>query len=223
MSDPTGVSDVEGVVGRLVGGIRSLLDSVPFSAEEREKFRVALRLLNLFPFYMKETTKCFAAEAYFSANIMGAATLETVLLLRCIFEEEHVCKTRAWQFCHKGKKMLFLKKLGKMDLATLLSIGEERSWFSQESVPEAFKVAMAEHFGPAVTAELCKLIPQGGQLSAHVSHDFRNQVHPAKCSREAFALNDPTGMFASLCLMAAFSSFVEQVQMGNSGPQRVPF
>jgi hypothetical protein len=156
--------------------------------------------------------KCFSSNALFAANVMGAAFLETFLLWRCLGDDKRVCSTKAWQSSHKGKRLPFLKKLSKMDLGTLLSIGKELSWFSTSAeISPFFRMNLETHFGQSVADVVCKYVPPDGHSSAILSHDLRNRLHPGKLIREEFEFSDSSGAFASFCLLLAFTSMTEQM------------
>lgn len=83
----------------------SLSNLVRLGLPEEVKWQLdsMLGLMKLAGFYGRETTKCLSTEAYFAANVMGAATLETLLLLLCIAKEELVRTTPTWRLCLREK------------------------------------------------------------------------------------------------------------------------
>jgi hypothetical protein len=126
-------------------------------------------------------------------------------------KEDQVRHTRAWRQFHKGKPRPFLKILGGMDLATLLEICDEMGWFSKNRIPQQFRNLLEQHFGRDTADKLYEFVPRTGQLSAVTSRDARNRLHPAKCVREPFQLSEVDGIYASVCMMLALTSFVEQL------------
>jgi hypothetical protein len=130
VSEPNPLYQMEELVARLQKMMRPLLDSTAIPAESREQMEAIFRLLKLVSFYGRETTKCLGASAFFAANVMGAATLETLLLVMCIMNETGVRSTNTWRNVLKGKGKPFLKVLGRADLEKVLQVGSELSWFS---------------------------------------------------------------------------------------------
>ena len=55
-----------------------------FTPESPDDNEISGRLRDLAFFFLDEMDKCFTGVASFGANVMGAAALETVLLLACM-------------------------------------------------------------------------------------------------------------------------------------------
>jgi hypothetical protein len=210
VSEPNPLYQMEELVAKLQKMMGPLLDSTAIPAESREQMEAIFRLLKLVSFYGRETTKCLGASAFFAANVMGAATLETLLLVMCIMNETGVRSTNTWRNVLKGKGKPFLRVLGRADLEKVLQVGSELSWFSNADLPKLFQEHVVKHFGQEASTVICNAMPKGGRLSADVARDARNRLHPAKSIREPFELSDSTGMLASLCLLLALSSVVQQ-------------
>jgi hypothetical protein len=214
VSDPASESPwarLEGLIHRLESAVGPLLSLPGIDSDHKEQFEAVLGLLKLACFYGRETTACLGAEAFFAANVMGAATLETLLLLMCIMKEESVRTTRTWQLVLKGKGKPLLKVLGKADLEKLLQIGDELAWFSDADIPKLFMKNLIQHFGPDASRTFSELVPRmSGRRAGDIARDARNKLHPAKLLREPFELSNTDGMVASLFLLLAFSSVVEE-------------
>jgi hypothetical protein len=171
---------------------------------EKRKFRFLLRLADLFQFYMMETQRCLEAKAFFSANIVGAATLETMLLMKAILEESRVLQTEAWQSSHKKAQIEFTDKLLKSDIRLLLAVAEELHWMGDTS--PIFAEQLALYLGPEVTRELFEHAPEPRE-AARWAQQVRNMIHPERCIKEQFEPSDEHGTFAFFCLVQAFSAF----------------
>src|ERR1035438_2656294 len=211
ISEPNPLDQMEELAARLQKMTRLLLGSTAIPAESREQMEAVFRLLKLASFYARETAKCLDASAFFAANVMGAAMLETLLLVMCIMNEGRVRSTNTWRNVLKGKVKPFLKVLGRADLEKVLQIGSELSWFSNADLPKLFQEHVVKHFGQEASSVICNAMPKGGgRLPAAVARDARNKLHPAKSIREPFELSDSTGMVATLCLLLALSSVVQQ-------------
>ena len=112
-----------------------------------------LRLSKLTLFYFKETTVCLSGSAFFAANVMGAAGLESLFLLMCLTQKDAVIKATMWEKYARGKTGSFLSALGKMNLEKLIGLTriihdleDTKSLFCYKHVAETVFVRAREAF-----------------------------------------------------------------------------
>lgn len=171
-----------------------------------------LRLSKLTLFYFKETTVCLSGSAFFAANVMGAAGLESLFLLMCLTQKDAVIKATMWEKYARGKTGSFLSALGKMNLEKLIGLGDEMNWFPKHGIPELFERNMKEHFGIEIAQKMVALLPSAHNLpvvAGSISRQSRNCLHPGKCLREEIDLSQGSGMTACLFMLLCFSAFAE--------------
>jgi hypothetical protein len=68
-----------------------------------EDTEVSSRLSDQAFFFIEEMDRSLAGVAFFAANVMGAAALETVLLIACLKHRSRVLATQKWQKIHKNE------------------------------------------------------------------------------------------------------------------------
>lgn len=180
--------------------------------EAHQQLSAMLRLSKLTLFYFKETTICLSASAFFAANVMGAAGLESLFLVMCLAQKDAVLRASTWKRFSKGKTGSFLTALGKMNLDKLIELGDEMNWFPKNGIPESFKRNMEQHFGSRITQEMVALLPGVDNLpviAGSISRESRNYLHPEKCLREEIDLTQTSGITACLFMLLCFSAFAE--------------
>ncbi len=215
MSTPSPQFDADAFLSRIIeifeSSFKPLL-ALDIPPKLRELVETTLHLAKLYQFYANETQKCLSTEAFFSASIMGAATLETALMLKCLGEEEKVTNTRACKDFKKGKTLPFIPRLGHMDLDRLIKIGDQLSWFKKDGVPKMFREVMAAHLGEHSAETLSNFLPHGGAQSADMARDFRDLIHPGRCLRKSERPDHASGILASAYVIVAFSAVVRLLQ-----------
>jgi hypothetical protein len=105
---------------RLIATLR--VNSARVKPEMDQELSAMLRLSKLTLFYFKETTVCLSGSAFFAANVMGAAGLESLFLLMCLTQKDAVIKATMWEKYARGKTGSFLSALGKMNLEKLIGL-----------------------------------------------------------------------------------------------------
>ena len=144
--------------------------------------------------------------------MIGAAGLESFLLVLCILRKEDVTGSSRWRTFHKNKSKPFLQMLGHMDLGTLIEIAGELEWFPRAGIPETFTAVMSRSFGPEIVDRMVKILPpvlNVTQVAAGITKQARNWLHPARCIREMVELSDGLAVGTCLFLMLGISGLSE--------------
>jgi hypothetical protein len=136
---------------RLIATLR--VNSARVKPEMDQELSAMLRLSKLTLFYFKETTVCLSGSAFFAANVMGAAGLESLFLLMCLTQKDAVIKATMWEKYARGKTGSFLSALGKMNLEKLIGLTriihdleDTKSLFCYKHVAETVFVRAREAF-----------------------------------------------------------------------------
>ena len=204
--------------------MRGLLDIVKkrmgkklFTPESLEDADVTNRLWELALFYGDEMDKCLAGAAHFAANAMGAAILETVLLIACLRHKSKVVATTTWQRIHKKEppkpfsEMLSGNRIG---LAALLHIARELKWLPKEGIAPEFRAELVAQVGEEKVRIVADGIPGilgGSEIAAILSTAVRNTLHPGRSIREPLAEHRFMSVLCTMLSLIAIGSIVETV------------
>jgi hypothetical protein len=114
---------------RLLATISQELRRESFAPEFSEDAEASGKLWDLSLFFLNEMNNSLAGAAVFGANVMGAAALETVLLLACLKYRSNVLATKKWQKI-KGSATAFSSVLtsNRLGLAVLFDIAKDLEW-----------------------------------------------------------------------------------------------
>jgi hypothetical protein len=155
-------------------------------------------------------TKCAERDIQLAATIMACSGLETLLMLACLCYRDRVTSSKAWHKNSKTKKRYsFLQNLERTELATLISVGLELSWFSAK-IPEE----MVREVNPTELAEVLSFVPSGelpSLVAANFPKDSRNRLHPGYCLRNDEDFEDSKSLTRGIAFVAlALTSFIKQ-------------
>lgn len=184
----------------------------PLPVDLDQQFDGMIRLSRMTLVHFRETIKCLSGEAFFAANIVGAAGLESLLTLMCLMKKEEVERTHTWQTICKRKPKPFFKTLTSTDLAKLVEVGRELNWFPRNGVPQLFTSILSQHIGIEATTKLVSLMPHTEDIcsfAAEISRRTRDSLHAGRCLRENIELSLETGIAASVFMMLCLCGFSE--------------
>ena len=179
---------------------------------KREEMDAAIDALSVALTYFDDASKAMAANAFIAAGIVGAATLEALLMALLVLKKEEVVASRAYLLKTSKRKQSLLEFLKHADLGGLLEIAQELNWFRCDGIPSAFHAQFLSQMAPSERDGLVRLlgsISDLGPEAARAARHFRNLVHPARCIRDKVELGSGDGMTGCLFLILAFSALVD--------------
>ncbi len=148
---------------------------------------------------------------------MGAAILETVLLMASLRHKSEVVVTMTWQKIHKNEPPKpFAKMLGgnRIGLSALLHIAKELKWLPEEGIAPEFRAELAAKVGEEKVRLVADGIPGilgGTEIAAILSTSVRNVLHPGRSIREPLAEHRFMSAICTLLSLIAVGSVLETV------------
>jgi hypothetical protein len=169
---------------RLLATISQELRRESFAPEFSEDAEASGKLWDLSLFFLNEMNNSLAGAAVFGANVMGAAALETVLLLACLKYRSNVLATKKWQKI-KGSATAFSSVLtsNRLGLAVLFDIAKELEWLPTSGMSPRFRATLANMVGEEKVVAIEGGIPDVvgvSWIAIILSAGVRNAVHPGR-------------------------------------------
>jgi hypothetical protein len=169
----------------LLATISQELRRESFTPEFSEDAEASSKLWDLALFFLNEINSCLAGVAVFGANVMGAAALETVLLLACLKFRSDVVATKKWQKTKRGSVTGFSSALtsNRVGLAVLFDIAKELKWLPMSGMSPGFRAKLAAMVGEEKVVAIEGGIPDVvgvSWIAIILSAGVRNAVHPGR-------------------------------------------
>jgi len=209
---------------RFLQSISKRMREAVFTPEAPEDIDVSRRTWELGVFYISEMDKCFSGGTFFAANIVGAAVLETVLLLVCLRYKSKVIATQKWQKIHKNEPPKPFSELlsgNRVGLAALLAIAEELFWFPN-GIPPGFRQEIVGMVGEDKVRNIENGIPGVigiSQLGVVLSTALRNALHPGRSIKRPMAEHQFMSAISILSCLIALGNILETLQNTSPTPE----
>jgi hypothetical protein len=200
---------------RLLATISQELRRESFAPEFSEDAEASGKLWDLALFFLNEMNSCLAGVAAFAANVMGAAALETVLLLACLKYRSKVAATARWQKIDTGKSVIgFSSRLAsnRVGLAVLFEIAKELEWLPLEGMSPRFRMKLAAMIGEEKIAAIEGGIPDVVGVSwilIILSTGVRNAVHPGRNIHLPLGDIKFMGMLSTMMILVVLGTLLE--------------
>jgi len=210
-----GVRNQLELLKRLLGLIpvkMPFLTGTPGVAVKREEMEAALDALSVALTYFDDAQSCLNASAFIAGGIVGAATLEALLMALLVLRKDEVIASRVYLHKTSNGKRTLLEFLRHADLGGLIEIAQELDWFHCDGIPMSFEAQFLSQMVPTARAGLIKHlenIKDLGLEAARTAKHFRNLVHPGRCIRDKVDLKTEDGMTGCLFLLLAFSALLD--------------
>jgi hypothetical protein len=150
--------------------------------------------------FYEEANLAVQAGAWFAAASVASAALESVLLSKCLFQEEEIKALPKFQKLKPSFKADFGLFVRSLDLGKLLEVANELSWFPEGGIPKTFTTHLTGHLDESMLSSLIGLFegnPNVGQTCADHVREYRNLLHPAVCLKEGRQPSKDAGLTAT--------------------------
>ena len=166
--------------------------------------------LELAMVFCEEANQALQAGAWFAASSIASSALESMLLSKCLLEEDKVRALPRFETLRQSHKGDFRQFSRSLDLGKLLGIATELSWFSDSAgLPQTMTSYLAQFLEKAPLDEVMRPFEGRTNLAqdcADCVRKYRNLLHPAVCLKEGRQPSKGDAMAAPFLFLIALLS-----------------
>lgn len=144
------LKSLEDIVPQLLAVANSMMGT---STKTMDEFVDALlpkshaQLKRLSVLYEEQMLACRDSKAHFAACVMGAAMLESFLLMLCLINQQEVEGTEAYkERAGDDRKTAFERKICSVGFETLIEISNELKWVPTSLISDDWKTALPQAY-----------------------------------------------------------------------------